>query len=124
MAPRKPQPSVDCGVNEYGIYYILNLHNDRIYVGQTGDLRLRLRKHYRHLTTNRHCNKPLQHDWNLYGENAFEFGVLTAVDRTALNKNETLVRLEKLFIIKVYRSDEPQFGYNISSGERFNPADK
>src|SRR5260221_4585411 len=116
--PRNSKPNGICGMNEYGIYYILNLHNDRIYVGQTGNLWMRMRQHYRRLTTNHHPNKLLQHDWNTCGENAYEFGVLTTIDKRALDRDETLERLERLFTVKVYQSDKPQFGYNIPSGTR------
>lgn len=117
MAPRNPNPNVACDPDTGGVYYILNLQNNRIYIGSASDLRLQMRRHYRHLETNKHINKSLQKDWNTYGADNFEFGVLVTIGRFGEHRPAVLPALEELektFIIKVYQSHTPEYGYNIA----------
>lgn len=99
-----------------GVYYILNRGNNKIYVGQTGAIASRFAEHVYHLNTHRHVNKRLQHDWDVFGAQAFEFGVLTNAPRDFRfdeTRRTTRGRLEAIFI-RAYQSDNPNFGYNIS----------
>lgn len=59
-----------------GIYVILNTKNDMIYIGQTQDIRKRLREHKSMLNGNYHSNSKLQRAWNKYGEKIFKFKIL------------------------------------------------
>lgn len=76
-----------------GIYLIKNKENEKIYVGASTRLKIRLRNHKNHLRKRKHCNKLLQEDYNKYGLNAFEFEVLEEhppdVDIRVLEKIES-----------------------------------
>lgn len=58
------------------IYQIDNSINGRIYIGETTRGELRWKGHLRRLRGNYHPNKPLQEDFNKYGEEAFEWEIL------------------------------------------------
>jgi len=90
-----------------GIYYILCKRNDRIYVGQSGNVSKRFMEHRTTLRAGRHYNAGLQADWSTYGEDAFEFGTLGA----ERNPRER-ARLEQMWV-NTYRADDPALGYNV-----------
>lgn len=96
-----------------GIYYIKNLTNNKIYIGQSVDILKRFNTHKHQLRNNIHTNSHLQSSFNKYGENNFEFGLIKSVKERYLN------RLEKLYI-KIYDSTNPAKGYNIASGGNSN----
>jgi group I intron endonuclease len=66
------------------IYKIINLVNDKFYVGSTNNKKVRFRQHRKLLRGNRHHCKHLQAAWNKYGESKFDFLV---VEEVADNKN-------------------------------------
>jgi group I intron endonuclease len=59
-----------------GIYQIKNTLTGDYYIGSSSDLRHRIHCHHSELARNKHCNSHLQHAYNKYGEQAFEFNVL------------------------------------------------
>ena len=61
------------------IYQILNLENEKFYIGHSQDYDTRWYEHKRRLIKNRHENQHLQLAWNKYGEKAFEFIVIELV---------------------------------------------
>lgn len=61
------------------IYKIINLVNDKFYVGSTINKKVRFRQHRRLLRGNRHHCKHLQAAWNKYGEDKFDFRVIEEV---------------------------------------------
>jgi len=91
-----------------GIYAIHCTATQKYYIGQTkGTFNGRFNCHRSDLRNNKGIQK-LQRDWNIYGEDNFEFLVLCHEDDKA-KRNE----LEKYFIQK-YNSIEG--GYNTSRG--------
>lgn len=56
-----------------GIYKIINVINNKFYVGSAVDFTRRKRTHWWMLRTNKHANKHLQAAWNKYGADAFKF---------------------------------------------------
>ncbi len=90
-----------------GIYYIKNTLNNNIYVGQSINIKARFYAHKSALNKNRHYNEKLQNDFNKYGINVFEFGILEEC------KSESLDELEQYYI-KKYNTVES--GYNNASG--------
>lgn len=94
---------------EMGTYFLLNTANDRIYVGESENVRVRMRTHRALLIRGIHHNKALQVDWSKYGESAFESGLLADKIR-ALSFGETF----ETFFIRLYQSDNPKFGYNLT----------
>jgi group I intron endonuclease len=63
-----------------GIYKIINVVNNKFYVGGAVDLKRRRIRHFSELRTGKHNNKHLQAAWDKYGEPAFIFVVLEEVD--------------------------------------------
>ena len=61
------------------IYKIINLVNDKFYVGSTTNKKVRFRDHRKQLRGNRHHCKHLQSAWNKYGEVKFTFEVVEEV---------------------------------------------
>lgn len=61
------------------IYKIINLVNDKFYVGSTTNKKVRFREHRKQLRGNRHHCKHLQAAWNLYGGSKFDFVVVEEV---------------------------------------------
>jgi group I intron endonuclease len=61
------------------IYKIVNLVNDKFYVGSTTNKKVRFREHRKQLRGNRHHCKHLQSAWNKYGEDKFDFHVVEEV---------------------------------------------
>lgn len=61
------------------IYKIINLVNDKFYVGSTIHKKVRFREHRKQLRGNRHHCKHLQAAWNKYGEDKFDFRVVEEV---------------------------------------------
>ena len=61
------------------IYKIVNLVNDKFYVGSTINKKVRFRQHRKLLRGNRHHCKHLQAAWNKYGEEKFDFRVIEEV---------------------------------------------
>ena len=92
-----------------GIYVIKNTINDKMYIGQSVDIYHRWMQHKADLRNDHHHNEHLQRAWNKYGEENFEFCVLTECDESELNN------LEKSLIVD-YRSHDGCYGYNLTLG--------
>lgn len=59
-----------------GIYKIINIINNKFYVGSAVDLKRRKTRHFSELRTGRHNNRHLQAAWLKHGEQAFVFAVV------------------------------------------------
>jgi group I intron endonuclease len=59
-----------------GIYKIINVINNKFYVGSAVDLKRRKARHFSELRNGRHNNRHLQAAWGKYGEQAFVFVVV------------------------------------------------
>lgn len=93
--------------NIYCIYYIKNIINDKMYIGQTKNIKRRRLSHYGKLSKGYHPNYKLQDDWNKYGGNSFKITVLEYCDESEVNKRE-------MYYISLFNSVDD--GYNISIG--------
>lgn len=72
-----------------GIYQIKCLKNNKIYVGETTSFTDRIKGHLYQLENNRHCNRDLQEDFSLFGNDSFEFSV---IERLSGEKSELMAR--------------------------------
>lgn len=79
------------------IYKIVNLVNDKFYVGSTTNKKVRFREHRKQLRGNRHHCKHLQAAWNKYGEEKFLFVVIEEV-----STNENLASAEDRWLKEHY----------------------
>lgn len=59
-----------------GIYKIINVVNNKFYVGSAVDFKRRKTRHFSELRMGKHNNQKLQNAWNKYGEQAFVFVVV------------------------------------------------
>lgn len=71
-----------------GIYRILNTASGKSYVGQSTDLECRFGIHMWSLRNGRHPNPHLQSSFNLHGESAFTFEVLSVCEQHELTLME------------------------------------
>lgn len=71
-----------------GIYEIINLINNKSYIGSSSDISRRFLSHQSKLKNLIHPNTHLQNAWNKYGENAFEFRILEACKKDELLEKE------------------------------------
>lgn len=90
-----------------GIYYIKNTLNNNMYIGQSVNIKTRFCAHRSSLKNNKHYNEKLQEDFNKYGMDIFELGILEECE------SEFLDELEQYYI-KKYNTVES--GYNNASG--------
>lgn len=96
-----------------GIYGIYNTENNKIYIGKTGmNFGDRWDSHRSLLRNNKHDNPYLQHAWNKYGEESFEFIIVEECTVDELDDKEK-------YWIKYYK--EQGLSYNIlDGGDGFN----
>lgn len=92
-----------------GIYKIKNKVNGKIYIGQSIDIVTRWHNHRNELNGNRHHNEHLQHAWNKYKEDNFEFIVIE--ECTIKNIDE-----QEIYWIDYYNALNPEYGYNMTAG--------
>lgn len=71
-----------------GIYRIINLINEKFYVGSAKNFYVRSNLHKSQLKRNIHFNKHLQSSWNKYGEENFKFEIIKECSKEELITNE------------------------------------
>ena len=92
-----------------GIYMIKNKVNNKVYIGKSVDINVRLRNHKSYLNNNIHINKHLQHAWNKYGKENFDFLIVEECAHSDLNDKE-------VYYIQMYKSYDDRHGYNLTFG--------
>ncbi len=95
-----------------GIYGIINLLNEKIYIGLSKNIESRFLFHKRRLISNTHKNKHLQAAFNKVGINNFSFIIIEEC------LEEKLCEKEKYYIAE-YKSVNNKFGYNKTHGGEF-----
>jgi predicted GIY-YIG superfamily endonuclease len=77
-----------------GIYMIRNTHTGDCYVGKANDIENRWAGHKAALRHGRHYSEALQTDWMIFGEEAFEFLLVTKVSSADSLQNAEAAMLE------------------------------
>lgn len=115
------------------IYKIINLTNGKFYIGSTNNTKVRFRTHRNKLRKGCHHCAHLQAAWNMYGEEAFIFKVVSTIA-----EGESLQEAEDLWLLKHFgaehcyntgrrsgapwrggiREKHPNFGSAVSDEER------
>lgn len=67
-----------------GIYKIINVVNNKFYVGSAVNFSRRKARHFSELRHNKHNNRWLQASWNKHGEQAFVFAIVEEVQDKAI----------------------------------------
>lgn len=89
-----------------GVYQIKNLTTDKVYIGSSSDIRRRWQCHRDTLRKGTSRTPYLQHAWNKYGLDDFEFIILETTDI------DTLLLREQHWI-DTLQSANPAYGYNL-----------
>jgi group I intron endonuclease len=87
-----------------GIYKIFNKVNGNFYIGSSNRLRIRQKLHIHALEQQKHHSPHLQHAWNTYGCDAFEFIVMEEIE-----DHQNLISTEQKYL------DELDPTYNVLS---------
>ena len=104
----KLNENTQLNLKKTGVYKIVNLINNKIYIGSTSQsFEKRFKQHYAELQKSNHKNGHLQAAWNKYGEEAFEFCII----EVCLQKDCLLKEQE--YMDRLYCTDK-QKGYNIN----------
>lgn len=98
----------------YTIYNILNIKNNKRYIGQTTNLELRKKNHLGQIKRGFHINSKITDDLRLYQKEDFIFDILYQIESDDDYKN-LLDHLEEYYIWK-YNSINN--GYNFRGGGR------
>lgn len=89
-----------------GIYLIRCKENKKVYVGQSINIRARIKCHFFHLSKNYHKNLGLLEDYKKFGRKSFESEIIEICERERLNEREG-------FYISFYKSLDKEFGFNV-----------
>ena len=92
-----------------GIYTITNKINNKKYIGQSQNIKVRWKNHKAELRHNHHNNTYLQNSWNKYGEHNFEFKIIEECNIEKLDEKE-------MYWIEFYNTVDPECGYNLNNG--------
>lgn len=77
-----------------GIYKIVNLKNDKFYIGSTCNFRQRKNRHFNQLRKNKHHSIYLQRAFNKHGEENFKFIELELCENTIEREQQILDALD------------------------------
>jgi group I intron endonuclease len=92
-----------------GIYIIKNLETGHCYIGQSVNLKYRVRRHRQMLRDNKHENDYMQKHYNKYGGENFSFSILEPCILEKLDERE-------IHWINYYKTMNRSKGYNLESG--------
>ena len=97
-----------------GIYKITNKINNKVYIGESLNILRRWDEHIDDLNRNKHHSYKLQKDWNEYGQDNFEFNIVSVLDESISNFIDQYILLiyEYKYINKY---DSLNNGYNIEN---------
>lgn len=92
-----------------GIYCIKNIINNKKYIGYSTGIMGRWANHKSELRRHAHENDHLQKSYNKYGKDNFIYYVIEECSENKLLKKEK-------YYIKLYKTRDPEFGYNLNDG--------
>jgi hypothetical protein len=92
---------------KYVIYRILNVLDNKFYIGSASQFDKRIGSHVSKLRRNKHWNVYLQASWNKYGEEFFEFEIIEKTDKENIHNREQ-------YWITNTRCFERDIGYNLN----------
>jgi group I intron endonuclease len=97
-------------LNKCGIYCIRNIINQKVYIGKSKNIYVRICNHISALNTkSKNENRYLINSWHKYGENNFEYFVLEYFNEI----DEKFVSERELFWQLTYKATDKTLGYNL-----------
>jgi len=94
--------------NVSGIYKITNKINNKMYIGSSKNMPIRLNQHLKDLIADKHHSYKLQNDFNEFGIDVFTFEIIRVV-----NNESELKDIEQKYMDD-YKCYEDNIGYNVS----------
>ena len=91
----QPNPATKHLPRNSGIYEIVNITNNKVYVGSSVNINIRVQGHIRGLNRGNHHGKYLQAAWNKHGINSFMFRVIELCPVGRLIERENFWILER-----------------------------
>jgi group I intron endonuclease len=88
-----------------GIYKIINLINNKVYVGSAVNIKNRFKTHKRLLKNHKHFNNHLQSSYIKYGEGQFRYDIIETTSTEELLEKEVCW-------IKLLNANNNEYGYN------------
>ncbi len=101
-------------MNNAGVYSIININNNKRYIGSTKNFSNRLYHHENMLKNKNHHSLHLQKSWNKYGESSFVFDILEICN----NIDSDYLKQREQVYLNQYKSYERNNGYNICSNAK------
>lgn len=103
-------------VDDIGVYVIRCLPTNQVYVGMSATrISSRWTEHCAKLRRGKHANRKLQHAWDKYGENAFEF------ERVCYCHDEQEALDLEVIVIDALNALDRERGFNLTPGGRISP---
>lgn len=97
--------------NKSGIYCIINLANNKKYIGKAIDIYRRIQQHtYGFKRRSKDSNRHLINAWYKYGDSNFTYEILEEIDKY----NSDLLKDREVYWINYYNTINREFGYNLS----------
>ncbi len=100
-----------------GIYKITNIIDNKAIIGQSVNILNRWKAYRGSLRSGHYRNQHLQEAWDKDGEQNFKFEVVLECLKENLNKEEKR-------LIKGYKTNDRNFGYNIEAGGNLHCSDE
>lgn len=88
-----------------GVYKILCVGNDKIYIGSSSNIELRFKVHIRQLKNGTHINKHLLNAYRSYGEESLIFEIIEECD-------ESLILIREQYWMDATRCYDRNIGFN------------
>lgn len=102
----------------WGVYFIRNIQNNKIYVGSSNDIVRRWKNHCSDLIYQNHINKHLSAAWLKYGQDSFVFElkeIYEPNDKFDKKENLDCLRKREQYYINLYDTSNNKKGYNESN---------
>lgn len=99
-----------------GIYKIINIKSNKIYLGSSIDIEKRFKRHKNDLLKNKHTNIHLQREYNKYGLNKFKFVVIQICNEVELREVEQSY-LDEIFEIENFNNMYYNIGLKSCGGD-------
>jgi len=97
-----------------GIYVIKNLITNKVYVGKSVNIYIRIKQHITYLNTkDKNENVHLINSWHKYGRENFTYYVAEYIDNDVREEVDILLKEKELFWMNNLNSLNNAFGYNL-----------